>query len=207
MEKGKKKKIAAVIVIIAVIIVIAAAVFAFYANSKRSGAEEAALEHAGVTRQDAVMLHSELDFKGLSMVYDVSFKTSDYDYDYEVSVPGMEILDFEKDYYGAPSLTSDGVSSGDQSGQEQESGTASQQGSSSAAGGETAVSEASAKEIALAHAKVAEADAAFYRSVIDTDRGISRYEIEFTANGYEYDYEVDCASGEILKFEKDKVRS
>ena len=41
---------------------------------------------------------------------------------------------------------------------------------------------------------------------IDTDHGSSRYEIEFTAGGYEYDYEVDCMSGEILKFEKDKIR-
>lgn len=200
MEKGKKKKIAVIVGIIVLIIVIAAVVFAFYANSKKSSAEDAALQHAGVTRQEAAMLQSELDFKGFSIVCDVSFKTSDYDYDYEVSLPGLEILDFEKEYYGVPSLPQSDSSSGGQ-----ENGTSAQQSDQSAAAG-TAVSEASAKETVFAHAGVAEADVLFYRSHIDTDHGSSRYEIEFTAGGYEYDYEVDCMSGEILKFEKDKIR-
>ena len=183
MEKGKKKKIAVIVGIIVLIIVIAAVVFAFYANSKKSSAEDAALQHAGVTRQEAAMFQSELDFKGFSIVCDVSFKTSDYDYDYEVSLPGLEILDFEKEYYGVPSLPQSDSSSGGQ-----ENGTSAQQSGQSAAAG------------------TAEADVLFYRSHIDTDHGSSRYEIEFTAGGYEYDYEVDCMSGEILKFEKDKIR-
>ena len=79
MEKGKKKKIAVIVGIIVLIIVIAAVVFAFYANSKKSSAEDAALQHAGVTRQEAAMLQAELDVKGFSIVCDVSFKTSDYD--------------------------------------------------------------------------------------------------------------------------------
>ena len=164
MEKGKKKKIAVIVGIIVLIIVIAAVVFAFYANSKKSSAEDAALQHAGVTRQEAAMLQSELDFKGFSIVCDVSFKTSDYDYDYEVSLPGLEILDFEKEYYGVPSLPQSDSSSGGQ-----ENGTSAQQSGQSAAG--TAVSEASAKETVFAHAGVAEADVLFYRSHIDTDHG------------------------------------
>ena len=88
---------------------------------------------------------------------------------------------------------------------DRKTGTSAQQSGQSAAAG-TAVSEASAKETVFAHAGVAEADVLFYRSHIDTDHGSSRYEIEFTAGGYEYDYEVDCMSGEILKFEKDKIR-
>ena len=132
MEKGKKKKIILIVSlsIALLIIVIAAVVFAFYANSKKSSAEDAALQHAGVTRQEAAMLQSELDFKGFSIVCDVSFKTSDYDYDYEVSLPGLEILDFEKEYYGVPSLPQSDSSSGGQ-----ENGTSAQQ-SSSRHGGE-----------------------------------------------------------------------
>ena len=78
MEKGKKKKIAVIVGIIVLIIVIAAVVFAFYANSKKSSAEDAALQHAGVTRQEAAMLQSELDFKGFSIVCDVSFMIMRY---------------------------------------------------------------------------------------------------------------------------------
>lgn len=203
MEKTKKRKIAVVIVAVLVIIAAAAAAVALYAGSKKSDAVDAALAHAGVTRQEAAMIQSEVDFDGLSMSCDVSFKTSDCDYDYKVSLPGLEIIDFEKEYYGNSGGQNNTSSGSDVQNNPGNQDTAQQSGQP--AGSAAAVSEETARETVLAHAQVGEADLQFYRSNIDTDHGTSKYEIEFTAGGYEYDYEVDCTSGEILKFEKEKM--
>ena len=195
MEKTKKKKVFVIIAVIVVIIAVVAAAFALYAGSKKTAAEDAALKHAGVTHQEAAMLKSEIDFSGLSMICDVSFKTSDCDYDYEISVSDLTVIDFEKEYYGT---------SGSQTAQGTAGGDAVQQ-NGQTPGTDVTVSEAAAKEAVLSHAGLTESDLQFYRSQIDRDQGMSKYEIEFSAGGYEYDYEVDCTSGEILKFEKEKL--
>ena len=50
---------------------------------------------------------------------------------------------------------------------------------------------------------MAEADASFYRVEQDRDDGRSVYEVEFTAGGTEYDYEIDSGTGEILSYDSD----
>ena len=38
----------------------------------------------------------------------------------------------------------------------------------------------------------------------DRENGRTIYEVEFTADGYEYEYEIDASSGKILKKEKER---
>lgn len=61
-----------------------------------------------------------------------------------------------------------------------------------------------AKGIAFSHAKVAAENAERYKSELDRDDGRRVYEIEFYAGEYEYEYKIDAANGEILKFDKEK---
>lgn len=56
-----------------------------------------------------------------------------------------------------------------------------------------------AKEIALAQADVSAADAVFEDKEFDFDDGITIYELEFTAGGNEYEYDVHAVTGKILK--------
>ena len=42
-----------------------------------------------------------------------------------------------------------------------------------------------------------------WRGKLDWDDGMSIYEIEFKAGGYEYSYEVDAATGSIVEFDKE----
>ena len=61
-----------------------------------------------------------------------------------------------------------------------------------------------AKEIAFAHAKV---DASkVYRLHVDMDRDDGRmiYEVDFKHDGWEYDYEIDAVTGEILEWDRDR---
>ncbi len=60
-----------------------------------------------------------------------------------------------------------------------------------------------AKQVALKHAGFDETQVKFLRAEYDYDNGRETYEVEFTKDKYEYDYEIDAVSGEILSFDKD----
>lgn len=66
------------------------------------------------------------------------------------------------------------------------------------------LSEAKAKELALAHAGISEEQATFTKLELDYDNGITKYEIKFTANGAEYEIELNAKTGDILKSEIDR---
>lgn len=55
------------------------------------------------------------------------------------------------------------------------------------------------KEIALAHAGLSEGDISFYRTDMDVERGVLVYEIDFYCGGYEYEFDIDARTGEVVK--------
>ena len=61
-----------------------------------------------------------------------------------------------------------------------------------------------AEAIALEHAGLTAEQVTRLRSERDRERGGLHYDIEFRHDGWEYDYEVDAATGEILSHEKDR---
>lgn len=65
------------------------------------------------------------------------------------------------------------------------------------------ISKAEAKAAALKHAGVAEANANFIKVELDRDDGIIKYEVDFKAGGYEYDYEINAENGNVIKHEKE----
>lgn len=66
------------------------------------------------------------------------------------------------------------------------------------------IDEESAKQIALAHAGLRAEDVTFRKAKLDRDDGRMEYEIEFVAGGMEYEYDIDAATGRILKFDADR---
>lgn len=58
-----------------------------------------------------------------------------------------------------------------------------------------------AKEIALTQANVSAQDAVFAEKEFDHEDGTAIFELEFTAGGNEYEYDVDAVTGKILKAE------
>ena len=61
------------------------------------------------------------------------------------------------------------------------------------------ITKAEAKAIAFEHAGVKEADAKKVRVEFDFDDGVAEYSVEFHADKFDYDYEIDAVSGKILK--------
>ena len=58
-----------------------------------------------------------------------------------------------------------------------------------------------AQEIALAQANINAADAVFEDKEFDFDHGVAIFELEFYANGNEYEYDIDAMTGKVLKAE------
>ena len=63
-----------------------------------------------------------------------------------------------------------------------------------------------AKEIALAQAHVDAKDAVFKDKEFDHDDGKAVFELEFTANGKEYEYDIDALTGKVLKAEHETAK-
>ena len=74
---------------------------------------------------------------------------------------------------------------------------------SAAGGGGTLIGEAAAKSAAFAHAGVQEADAVKVKCKLDWEDGVQVYEVEFEVGRMEYDYEINAATGAVLKAEMD----
>lgn len=153
-------------------------------------AREIALLHAGVSENALTGYEIELDTSWGVMVYDVEFKASGYEYDYEINAVDGSIVKSKKeldDDYVRPQTGQNSTASNN-------SGTATG----------TIISEASAKETALDHAGVSAEDIRGYESKLDKDDGITAYEIEFKANGYEYEYKINAVTGAVIKSEKER---
>lgn len=64
-----------------------------------------------------------------------------------------------------------------------------------------------AKQAALKHAGLSQADVTFLEAEYDYDGGRMVYEVEFYASGEKFEYEVDAATGAIIKYEHEAAGS
>ena len=84
-------------------------------------------------------------------------------------------------------------------------GGESQSSSSQASGTTGLITEEEAAQIAKEHAQVT--DCTMLPVKLDRDDGRQVYDVEFfTADGKEYDYEIDAATGEVLSYDYDAER-
>lgn len=65
------------------------------------------------------------------------------------------------------------------------------------------IGEMKARKIALAHAGISESSITVYTMDMDVENGVMVYEIEFVYEGYEYEYDIDAQTGEIVKNKKE----
>ena len=71
------------------------------------------------------------------------------------------------------------------------------------AGTKKQISVDEAKQIALAHANLAQKDVTFVETKLDNEDNRIVYKIEFVISNIEYDYEIDAVSGEIISSDSD----
>lgn len=155
-----------------------------------TSAKAAACDHAGIPAENAERVKCELDWENGMMVYEVDFAAGGYEYEYEINAKSGEVIKFEREkdeFFPLPGKA--------------ESKTVS---SASASG---YIGEEEAKQAAFRHADISESDVIYCICKPDREHGVAIYELEFAANGYEYDYDVNAETGEIVKYSKEKSRT
>ena len=157
-------------------------------------AAEAALARAEISAEQAQRLRWELDWERGIMVYEVDFDADGYEYEAEINATTGEVVRFNRerddDFYRVP------VTSGSSSAQEAPAAS----GSASAAAD---AGEEAAKAAAYRHAGVEESDVLYCVCEPDYKRGIRIYEVEFVANGMEYDYDINAETAEVIRYSKE----
>ncbi len=174
--KTMKKIVCLVLALVLCLSVGATAASAAVGYIGDSKAKEIARATAGVAESDAKFLTCKFDYDDGVAVYDVEFYFDRCEYDYEINAKTGFIIKAEKDVFGPNVPDPDAAYIG----------------------------EAKAKEIALNDAGVKESDARRLKVKFDFDDGRAEYEVEFHSGKFDYDYEIDAATGRIIKAEKDR---
>ena len=155
---------------------------------------DSALKHAKVDAKDAEVyaVYREKD-DGL-VLYEVLFAAGGREYEYEVNALTAEIEGWKKSRAAVSSS-------------EENSPRVDREAAAAATGSNLPelTDAAKVKESVFKHAGVSAGDADNVRTTLGLDGLNLVYEIVFRAGGYEYEYEVNAVSGEIISFEKDKL--
>lgn len=142
---------------------------------------QAALDHAGIDQSKAFIDEAEIEYDGSRMVYEVEFRFDGYEYDYTVDAVSGSIVRHEKEKSKTDSFETskpavDGI-----------------------------IPSETAKQAALKHAGLTDSQIKNFKTELEYERGVLKYEMEFISGENEYDYEVDAKTGSILKYEKEII--
>ena len=144
-------------------------------------AKEIALAHAEVDQSLARFTEVDLDVERRYAVYELEFICEGVKYEYEIDAESGKVIKHETE------------------GKKHQS-QQNQQGQQTADPDGALIGEEKAIELALSHAGV---ETRYVECELDREGGRLVYEVEFKADGYEYDYEIDAESAEILKSHKE----
>ena len=135
-----------------------------------------------MAQTDATGVRVKRDRDDGRLVYDVDFYAGNAEYEYTIAAADGAVLESSRESFGG------GGTGGNASGGNTTGGNAS--------GGDIGADRA--QSIALGHAGLAAGDVYGLKTERDRDNGVTVYEVEFKAGGYEYDYEINASTGEIL---------
>ena len=152
-------------------------------------AANTAFKDAGVKKDDVIICKQGTDFENGREVYVVEFlQEGSTKYEYEIAAADGAIVFREQEPWEAEDDFEYKGLLHPETVQENKDGE-----------GTGKIPKTEAKEIALRDAGLSENDVTITKCRIDFDDGVEKYEVEFrTADGYEYEYEIDVETGKIL---------
>ena len=150
-------------------------------------AKEIALNHAGVKAADAIFVKAGLDWDDGRTEYEVEFYAGNTEYDYSIDATTGAIRSYDHDWDDF-SLWNPGNNAANPS----TPGTSTN----------NLISEAKAKEIALAKAP---SGASVVRCHLDWDAGRYIYEIKMVSGTMEYECDINAATGVITDWDVDSI--
>ena len=140
----------------------------------KDDAKKIVYNHASVNINDVEKSSITLEYDDGIAKYNIEFRTVNKKYEYEINASNGQVLDFETETI--KSVTSPSTNY---------------------------IGETKAKSIAFNHAGIDIDDATLIKIVLDNENGVKVYEIEFTSGQYEFNYEINAITGDILDFEKE----
>ena len=153
----------------------------------KAAAAYAAEQYAGTAALDSVTAEVDPELDEYLAYYEVELHTAWGEFEYLVDAYTGKVLSGQKDLLAAVSASNETTKPTGQ--KPAPSGTVQD------------IGYAKAKSIALNHAGVREDQAYDMDIELDDEDGKLVYEVEFRSGNMEYDYEIDAASGTILKHE------
>ena len=155
----------------------------------KAAAAYAAEQYAGTTALDSVTAEVDSELDEFPAHYEVELHTAWGEFEYLVDAYTGKVISGQKDLLTTASTPNVTTKLSDQ--KPDPSGTAQD------------IGYAKAKSIALNHAGVSENEAYDMDIELDNEDGILVYEVEFKSGNMEYDYEINAATGAILKYESE----
>ena len=155
----------------------------------KAAAAYAAEQYAGTTALDSATAEVDSELDEFPAHYEVELHTAWGEFEYLVDAYTGKVLSGQKDLLTTASTPNVTTKLSDQ--KPDPSGTAQD------------IGYAKAKSIALNHAGVSENEAYDMDIELDNEDGILVYEVEFKSGNMEYDYEINAATGAILKYESE----
>ena len=148
----------------------------------REAALQAALNQLNASAEDITATEIDLDFDDGVMVYEVELIYQGREYEFEIDAKTGNSL------YDVPFVPSEPV----------------EDPAPVVTPNDSFIPADQAKEAALDHAGVKAENAKNAQCELDRDDGTVHYDVDFEANGYEFDYEIDATTGKVLKSEKER---
>ena len=161
-----------------------------------NAATEAAFRDAGVTAAEASVSTAGLDKRDGTFFYQVNFTANGVTYTYAVDAVTGVVIEANASGEAVAGTTDESA--------EMTDGT----GADDAPDFSYPAEMQTALDAALEHAGLTEEDVFFPEIKLDHEHGRAIYEVEFiSADGTEYEYEIDAADSSILKFSHDSESS
>ncbi|MCW6679994.1 PepSY domain-containing protein [Aerococcaceae bacterium NML130460] len=155
-------------------------------------AKAIALADANVQEKDVVFIKNQRDMENGVQVYDIEFYVGNKEYDYEISVANGSIVhkDMDIENFVAPTPPQNTPAP------QQPTPPKPQQPN-------TNTGAVNAKQIALQHANLKEADVQRLTEKVDYENGRKVIDVKFYSDGKEYEYEIDAQTGAIREWDVD----
>lgn len=185
-----KKYMAAGIVAISVLGATTGCGFTGGKDIGKDAALEAALQDAGVTKEEATRLKTSKDRDDGRMIYEIQFDANGTEYDYEIAAEDGTILTADTESVASNTAAQNGQQNNTQNNQSQ------------SAGANVAVSQEQAMQTALE--RVPGAIESDIRMELDNDDGQYKYEGDIIYDQREYEFEIDANTGVILEWSEER---
>jgi uncharacterized membrane protein YkoI len=148
-------------------------------------AKKVALTDAGVNADEVISFRTELDEDDGVWCYEIRFKTATAKYNYDINAEDGSIVNKK--------IKTDSEEDEKQEDDDDKLPELP----------ENVIAPEEAIEVALTHAGVSAEAAKKLEAELDADDGTLYYEVEFKADGFEYEYKISATDKSILRFEKD----